>query len=123
MWVRAVRNGFLARGLAVALMLVVCGGVVDWGHAGGDDADCRIALAQHNHDAHRFARAPENPPSPAGHCYICHSLQLLHSALNAQGGQAVRDRRSTQFREVDELSARSVASLARSSRAPPAVSL
>jgi hypothetical protein len=113
----------LARGLAAALALVVCGGAVDWGHQGGDDADCRIALSQHDHNAHRFHSAPANQQPPAGHCYICHSLQVLHSALKERAGQAAGDPRSTEYRVADELLARSVSGLARSSRAPPAVSL
>ena len=119
---RAVRKGFLARSFAAVLALVVCGAAVNWGHDGGDDADCSIALA-HDHSAHQIHTAPVNQPAPAGHCYICHSLQLLHSALKARGGEPARDDLSTQYAEANELLTRSVSTFVRSSRAPPAVSL
>jgi hypothetical protein len=120
---RTVRNGFLARGFATVLALVVCGGALDWGHAGGDDADCGIGLTLHDHDAHRFNGVPANPAPPANHCYICHSLQLLHSALKPHDGRVVLHLQSARYSQPDHLLARSAPGLALSSRAPPSVSV
>jgi hypothetical protein len=123
MSVRGSRDGWFARGLAAALTLVVCSGALDWGHVGGDDPDCGGALVHHDHAAHRFRDAPSNLPRPAGHCYICHSLRLLHAALKAREGRVVLGLRSTQYRHFDGLVARSAPALALSSRAPPTVRL
>jgi hypothetical protein len=123
MWFGGVRNGWLARGLAAALALVVCGGAFNWGHAGGDDPDCGGALVRHDHNAHRFHSAPSGQPQPTGHCYICHSLRLLHAALKARDGRVVLDLQSARYRQDDHLLARSTPGLALSSRAPPSVHL
>ena len=119
MWTEAVRSRLLGRGLAAALALIVCGAALEWGHMGGDDADCNVALAHHDHHAHRLVRAPSDRSQPAGHCYICHSLQLLHAALKGQQRQFVLDLQSTQYRHADSLLARGDPSLFLPSRAPP----
>jgi hypothetical protein len=123
MWLRAARSGWLARGLALALALVVCGGAFDWGHPGDDDPDCSGALVHHDHTAHRFRGAPSGTSQPTGHCYICHSLRLLHAALKARDERVVPGRHSTQLRDADSLVARSAPGLASSSRAPPSARL
>jgi hypothetical protein len=123
MWVRASRDGWFARGLAAALTLVVCSGALDWGHVGGDDPDCGGALVHHDHAAHRFRGAPSSLPQQAGHCYICHSLRLLHAALKARDGRVILGLRSGRYRHIDCLVARSAPGLALSSRAPPSVRL
>jgi hypothetical protein len=123
MWMRVPRHRFLTRALAVALAAVICGGALDWGHAGGDDPDCSPALVHHDHSAHRSAPAPSQPSQPGDHCYLCHSLQLLHTALTACGGRVVFSLQSTRHHQGDPLAARSALSVARSSRAPPAVRL
>jgi hypothetical protein len=123
MWLRAARHRFLTRALAVALAAIVCGGALDWGHAGGDDPDCNPALVHHDHSAHRSAPAPPQPSQPGDHCYLCHSLRLLHTALSVRGGRVVFSLQSTQFHLGDPLAARSALSNLRSSRAPPAVRL
>jgi len=79
MWLRAVRNGFLSRSVAALLAALVYGSAFDWGHAGGDDRDCDIVVVHHDHAAHRLTTAPADPVA-ADHCYICHSLRLLHHA-------------------------------------------
>ena len=119
MWVRSTRWTRCARGLALALVLVVCGGALDWGHAGGDDTDCSAALVHHDHSAHRLTSVPRDQPQPSGHCYICHSLQLLHAALRARDGRVMVDFESARYRGSDPLFARSAVGLSLSSRAPP----
>jgi hypothetical protein len=119
MWFRAARYRVLTRGLAVALATVVCGGALDWGHVGGDDPDCNPVLAFHDHAAHRFAPAPSQPSQPGDHCYICHSLRLLHTGLTSRGTHAALSLQSTQYHQGDPLAARSALSVALSSRAPP----
>lgn len=119
MWVRSTRWARCARGLALALVFVACGGALDWGHAGGDDADCGIALVQHDHHAHRLTSVPPGQPQPSGHCYICHSLQLLHAALKSRDGRVMVDLESARYRPSDPLFARGAAGFSLSSRAPP----
>jgi hypothetical protein len=113
----------LNRALAAVLAVVVCGGALNWGHAGGDDPDCDSAPAVHDHAAHRFTFSPPHSTQPADHCYICHSLRLLHTSLAARGVRAVVAVRSTQFRQLDGLAIINALGVALSSRAPPAVSL
>jgi hypothetical protein len=79
MWMRAVRNGLSSRAVAALLAALVYGSAFDWGHAGGDDRDCDIVVVHHDHAAHRLTTAPTAPVS-TDHCYICHSLRLLHHA-------------------------------------------
>jgi hypothetical protein len=119
MWLRAARNRFLTRGLAAALAVIVCGGALNWGHAGGDDPDCNPVLVRHDHAAHRFAAAPSHSSQPPDHCYICHSLRLLHTSLVARGARAVPTVHSTLFRQVEGLAPCSAFGVARSCRAPP----
>ena len=122
MWILA-RRGWPARALAAALALVVYGGALDWGHMGGDDADCGVALSvglvQHDHNAHRMSGAPHGQESQTGHCYICHSLRQLHAALKAREGRIVLDASCARFRHAGVLQARSAPGLSLSSRAPP----
>jgi hypothetical protein len=123
MWLRAARNSRLAGCLAAALALVVCSGAFDWGHTGGDDPDCNVALVHHDHAAHEVRATPTGQPQPAGHCYLCHSLRLLHAALNPRDHRLVVALQSTRFGRVDCRVAGNAAALACSSRAPPSVLL
>jgi hypothetical protein len=123
MWRRAARNRFLSRALAASLALIVCGGALNWGHAGGDDPDCNPVLVHHDHNAHRFGAAPSHSSQPADHCYICHSLRLLHTTLVASGARVVVTNQSTPFRQAEGLVALSASGVALSSRAPPAAFL
>ena len=117
-------KGWLARGLAAALALVVCGGALDWGHVGGDDPDCSVALIQSDHTAPRFHIATSGQSQPTGHCYLCHALWLLHTALKVRDGQAKVELRSTRWScPADRVVARSALGLALSSRAPPSIHL
>ncbi|HZR25579.1 MAG TPA: hypothetical protein VFA59_18425 [Vicinamibacterales bacterium] len=120
---QSARNRFLSRTIAVALAFVVCGGALDWGHLGGDDADCNVVYVAHDHAAHRFAANP-NPNAPAPeHCYICHSLRLLHSAVAAQQQRAVIDLQIGLYRNPIDAAASQRVGVHLSSRAPPSVSL
>jgi hypothetical protein len=123
MWLRAARNARRARGFAVVLALLNCAGTLDWGHAGDDDPGCAASLVQHDHAAHRLGAAPTNASSPAGHCYICHSLRLLHAALRARGGRVIVDLPSAQHRQADRAVPRSARSAILPSRAPPSTNL
>jgi hypothetical protein len=123
MWFRAARRRLLSRGLAALLTLIVCGGTLDWGHAGGDDPDCNPVLVHHDHSAHHFsAQPPYSSPAPE-HCYICHSLRLLHSTLIPTGARVADTVQATFFIRPDGPSALETVGTARSSRAPPALSL
>ena len=123
MWLHAWRNRVLGRALAAVLAVVVCGGALDWGHTGGDDPNCNPVPVYHDHAAHRFAAAPAHSSPQADHCYVCHSLRLLHTTLVARGARAILTVHSTPFHQANGLSASGPVSLARSSRAPPASSL
>ena len=117
------RSRLLARSIATALAVVVCGGALNWGHLGGDDPEDSLLLVLHDHAAHRIGATPSQSSSPIEHCYLCHSLRLLHSMLSARGAGVIRTVQSTPFRQFDGLVAFSIVGTARSSRAPPALSL
>jgi hypothetical protein len=122
MWLRAVRNHFLIRGVTVVLAVMVCGGSLDWGHVGGDDPDCNVVLVLHNHAAHRLSAAPLSSTS-GDHCFICHSLRLLHVGFAARHERVSIDVRSTDYRDQHALVARLNVTVDLSSRAPPSVRL
>jgi hypothetical protein len=113
------RHRLLTRGLATALALLTCGSAFDWGHAGGDDPEFSVALVHHDHTAHRFRPAPSSPSQPAEHCYICHSLRLLHAALAARRGCVVFSLQSIPHCQVGRVAVRNAPGVALSSRAPP----
>jgi hypothetical protein len=79
MSLRIWRQHWLTRGLATVLAVLVCGSALELAHPGGDDPDCSPALVVHDHAAHRIGTQPAQS-SPEGHCFICHSLRLLHTA-------------------------------------------
>jgi hypothetical protein len=119
MWARAARNRFLTRTIALALACLVCGGAFDWGHAGGDDPDCDVVVVAHDHSAHRFSANPSAGAPAPDHCYICHSLRLLHIALAAR-----RDRAAIALSSAQLVSAFAAApvigvGVSLTSRAPP----
>jgi hypothetical protein len=123
MWLRAARSRVLVRGVAALLAVLVSAGTLEWGHAGGDDRDCGVVAAFHDHDAHRLSDAqPAQSPSN-DHCYICHSLRLLHAALVASQDRPAAGVRGTQFHDADTGVARHAFRLDVPSRAPPAVRL
>ncbi len=116
---RRSRHLVASRVLAALLLLVVGGGTLDWGHVGGDDPDCDLVLVHHDHSAHRFSAAPAQTAPAADHCFICHTLRLLHTGLATRGIRVVADVRTN---GVDAAVAvlRDTARLeGRPSRAPP----
>ena len=123
MWRRTAHKELLNRALAAVLAFVVSGGALNWGHAGGDDPDCDTTPVVHDHTAHRFSSAPSHSTPPADHCYICHSLRLLHTSLVARGPRVVAATPSKQFAQLTALAVIDASRGAVSSRAPPAVSL
>lgn len=105
------------------LSVAICGGTLNWGHAGGDDPECAPQFVQHDHAAHRF-RADTQPTGPQDeHCTLCHLLRSLHSALPT--GSLLDNRVSPieARRIVDSGFVTSIFTVTVPSRAPPAASL
>ncbi|MEQ1907784.1 MAG: hypothetical protein ABMA15_03130 [Vicinamibacterales bacterium] len=119
MWFRAGQRRAVSRVLAALLTLVVCGGALDWGHAGGDDADCDPVFVVHDHNAHHISTAPARSTPASDHCYICHTLRLFHTSLTARGAIVVAPVRPASLYRLDAPAALTVVGVALSSRAPP----
>lgn len=122
MWLRAVRKGLISRAVASLLALVVCGGALDWGHVGGDDRDCDIIVTHHDHNAHRISGAPLPTPTE-DHCYICHSLRLLHQALASRYERVALAGASVRPLDGHVLAVRDGLRVGIASRAPPSARL
>jgi len=123
MWLRA-HNRFLSRSIAALLAVIVCGGALDWGHIGGDDRDCDvIVVTHHDHTAHRVSTAPANNSSSTDHCYICHSLRLLHHAVTSRYERVAAALQTVDRSGVDVIAVRDGSRVGIASRAPPAVRL
>jgi len=108
---------------ALVLSVALCGGTLNWVHAGGDDPECAPQLIQHDHAAHRFATAVLGDGSRDEHCTLCHLLQVLQSALPS--GSLLDNRvspRETQ-RVIDSALVTSIFNVTIPSRAPPAAAL
>ena len=122
MSVRLWRQHCLTRGLAAVLALLVCGTALDWAHPGDDDPDCNPVLVVHNHAAHRVA--PQgSQPSPEGHCFICHSLRLLHAARAMRGARVAAPRTIAFVSVVISSGLLGGHTTAAASRGPPTVHL
>jgi hypothetical protein len=119
---RVVRERFFTRVVAALLSLLVCGSTVGWGHVGGDDRDCDIVVVHHDHNAHRFSTAPAGSPTD-DHCYICHSLRLLHHAVASRSARVAVALQAVRYLDVDVLVARDGLQSGVASRAPPSVRL
>jgi hypothetical protein len=115
-----VRRPMMTRTIAALLALLVCGGAVDWGHVGDDDAACSVVVVPHDHTAHRFSASPTGAPQVPDHCYICHSLRLLHVALAARQQRAAIDLQRIQLFDAFDAVACQRFGVSLSSRAPPA---
>jgi len=112
-----------ARVFALLLSVAVCGGTLNWGHAGGDDPECAPQLVQHDHAAHRFSADTRSSRSPDEHCNLCHLLRLLHTALPSGSLLDSRVAPAEARRIVDSDLVTSIFSVTIPSRAPPTVSL
>ncbi len=123
MRLRAFRRGWLSQGLAAVLTVLVCGAALDWGHVGGDDPDCDPALVYHDHTAHNSQLQSSRSVPPPDHCYICHSLRLLHNSVAVSAAGAFVTLQSTALHHAEALAASGAVGLAGPSRAPPVVSL
>lgn len=106
--------------MAALLAILVCG-ALDWGHLGGDDPGCDVVLVQHDHSAHRFSSAPANPLPPGEHCYLCHSLRLLHVSLAAHPQRVADDVNSARLAAPDRTAPLDAFGVSVSSRGPPSV--
>ena len=120
---RVVRKRFLGRGVATLLAAVLCGSALNWGHLGGDDGDCDIAVYHHDHTAHRVSTAPAHSPTSSDHCYICHSLRLLHQAVVRRHERVAVALRTMHRLDSEVLAVRDGLQVSVASRAPPAVRL
>jgi hypothetical protein len=118
-----IRAGWASRAVCALLTLVVFGGAFDWGHVGGDDPDCNPVLVIHDHTAHHFSATPTGGTPVSDHCYICHSLRLLHTGLTAASARATADTSHTALRGVVLLGNDRTTVEGRSSRGPPILSL
>ena len=123
MFFTGLHRRFSARAFALLLSIAVCGGTLNWGHAGGDDPDCAPQFVQHDHAAHRFTADTHPTGSPDEHCNLCHLLRLLHTALPS--GSLLDNRVSPleTRRVVDSGLITSIFTVTLPSRAPPAASL
>jgi hypothetical protein len=81
------RKRLWTRGLSAFLALLVCGASLGWGHVGGDDPDCDAIPIVHDHSAHRISGQTSPASSPEGHCFICHTLRLLHMTRRARAAR------------------------------------
>ncbi len=112
------------RVLAAVLALVICAGALDWGHTRDDDPTCSRVPVRHDHAAHRLSTAPSSSSTPSGdHCYICHSLKLLHTTLVVRSHGAAPTIQVTGLGQPDEVAVPGAVGAAVSSRAPPAAFL
>jgi hypothetical protein len=101
-------------------MLLVYGTAVDWAHPGNDDPDCDPVLVVHYHAAHRIASQPSQT-SPEGHCFLCHTLRLLHSARTQRAVRLTTPQRIAVVATVTITSLLGGHATATSSRGPPPV--
>jgi hypothetical protein len=122
MFLRVIRDRFVTRAVATLLALLVCGSALNWGHAGGDDRDYDIVVVHHDHNAHRFSTAPVSSPTD-DHCYICHSLRLLHHAVAGRYERVAVALRTVRHFDGDVLVLRDGSQIGIASRAPPSVRL
>jgi hypothetical protein len=117
------RTKLLTRALAALLTVVVCGGALEWGHRGDDDAACNAAFIVHDHAAHRFGTGSAERTQPPDHCYICHTLRLLHAALTAQAGRIDAPRPRVGYLAGCQVAVPTVRTTTRASRAPPSAAV
>jgi hypothetical protein len=116
---RSVRHRRLTRALGVALALLVCASALDFGHAGGDDRDFGPPFVIHDHSAHHFGAQRATTRSTGDHCFLCHSLRLLHFALVAEADTVASGAHVRGWSLFDTPSSPRIVPASRPSRAPP----
>jgi len=119
----SLRAGAGARCLAALLAVFVCAGAADWGHVAWDDPACDPAPVRHDHSAHRFTAGTADDQPSDGHCYLCHSLRLLHTGLTVRSAPTPHTDVSSPYRIGDVISPSLLVAGVALSRAPPVVLL
>jgi hypothetical protein len=107
--------------VAVLLTVVVCGGTVDWGHAGWDDPGCNPVLVQHDHSAHRVKPDARGTGGDSDHCTLCHLLRTFHTALSVKSLPVHVVLSAAPRSPFDSPSIVALSALSVPSRAPPAL--
>ena len=107
--------------VAVLLTVAVCGGTVDWGHAGWDDPGCSPVLVQHDHSAHRLVAGARGTGGDSDHCTVCHLLRTFHTALSAKCLAAHVVLSAAPRSLFDNPSAVALSALSVPTRAPPSL--
>jgi len=117
------RDSVFTRAAAALLILLVCGSAFDWGHLGGDDRDCDIVVVHHDHSAHRLSTGAVTSRND-DHCYICHSLRLLHHVVGSRYERvSVAAGQRMPRLDGDAFIVREALRAAVASRAPPSIRL
>lgn len=84
---RALRRNRVVSWFTALVLLATMPSSVTWlVHGEGDDPDCGPALVLHNHATHGLQRGPTSPSPEQQHCFVCHSQQLLFTALAIRVG-------------------------------------
>ena len=116
---RSAHHHWLTRLFAIAFSVLVCASALDFGHAGGDDRDFGPPFVVHDHNAHRFSPSAPTKETSDGHCFICHTLRLLHFALTAKSGCIDTVAYVRPYVPTNRIFVQRVASAALAPRAPP----
>jgi len=117
------RAGAGARCFAALLAVFVFAGAADWGHVAWDDPACDPAPVRHDHSAHRFTTGTADSQPSDGHCYLCHSLRLLHTGLTVRSVLTAQTDVSSPHRIGVVISPNLLVAGGALSRAPPFVLL
>ncbi|HEX7796251.1 MAG TPA: hypothetical protein VF456_17940 [Vicinamibacterales bacterium] len=112
-----------ARCFAALLAVFVFAGAADWGHVAWDDPACDPAPVRHDHSAHRFTTETTDSQPSDGHCYLCHSLRLLHTGLTVRSVPTPHADVSSPYRIGVLISPNLLVAGVALSRAPPFVLL
>jgi hypothetical protein len=123
MYLMLFRRHLRIQAVAVLLTVAVCGGTVDWGHAGWDDPGCNPVLVQHDHAAHRVMPGARGTRGDSDHCTLCHLLRTFHIALSAESLRAHVVLSAAPRSPFDSPSVIALSALSLPSRAPPALAV
>lgn len=121
--VTSIERRPVTRLLAIVLTAFVSFGALDLGHLAWDDPACDPVPTHHDHAAHRFSANTQWLPISGDHCYLCHSLRLLHAALAVQRAALAPRSLSIRARLGAVAFAGVYGALSVPSRAPPVASL